>query len=104
MKTLLTIYVLTFSFNSFAYTQCVSWDEQRNQCYSEVDLADQESVNFLAQEIEKQKQVMAQNEKRLKGEMIKLVAEARKQIVLDLLNDSEMRTLIKEKIKSLEAK
>ena len=104
MKTLLAICALSFSFNSYAYTQCVSWDEQRNQCYSEVDLADQESVNHLAREIEKQKVAMAENEKRLKGEMIKLVAEARKQIVLDLLNDSEMRTLIKEKIKSLEAK
>ena len=104
MKTLLTIIALTSSYNSFGYTQCVSWDEQKNQCYSEVDLADQESVNFLAREIEKQKVAMAENEKRLKGEMIKLVSEARKQIVLDLLNDSEMRTLIKEKIKSLEAK
>lgn len=104
MKTLLTIIALTYSYNSFGFTQCVSWDEQKNQCYSEVDLADQESVNFLAREIEKQKVAMAENEKRLKGEMIKLVSEARKQIVLDLLNDSEMRTLIKEKIKSLEAK
>ena len=103
MKALILLLTLGFSFKTFAYTQCVSYDDQRNKCLVEVDLADTQYVNSLAKEVEKQGQVIAQNEKKLKSEMIKLVADARKNIVLDLLNDPEMREIIKEKIKKLEA-
>ncbi len=95
---------LTFSFNSFAYTQCISWDEQRNECAQEMNYVDEGTFESLVKEVSKETQVMAQKEKRLKSEMIKLIADARKQIVVDLLNDPEMREIIKEKIRTLEAK
>lgn len=104
MKILSILLALTFSSNSFAYTQCINWDEQRNECTQEMSLVDEGSFNALAKEVAKQTQTMAQNEKRLKSEMIKLIADARKQIVVDLLNDPEMREIIKEKIRALEAK
>lgn len=104
MKILLMLLALTFSSNSFAYTQCVNWDDQRNKCTQEMSFVDEGTFDSLVKEVAKQTQAMAQNEKRLKSEMIKLIADARKQIVVDLLNDPEMREIIKDKIRTLEAK
>ena len=104
MKILSILLTFTFSSSSYAYTQCISWDEQRNECAQEMNFVDEGSFNSLVKEMTTLTQVMAQNEKRLKSEMIKLIADARKQIVVDILNDSEMREIIKEKIRNLEAK
>jgi hypothetical protein len=87
---LISLFVIS---NAQAMQHCVYFKNSGNsterKCY---ELTEASTVNTQ----------ISQTEKRIKEELIQQIAQTRKEIVLDLLNNPDMREQIKNKIKLIE--